>query len=84
MTNLMCLREKDILDALLFEPLNGWQLVSPTLEEEIVLLSEPKEAQVAAIFPPRCKEQDPKPKNVIELMGAAAEPQGTWVCLPPL
>ena len=82
MTDLKWFREENILDAMLFEPLDNQQLVSPNLEAEISHFSEPQEAQAAAIHPPRCKEQAPEPKNATELMVAAAESQGIWVCLP--
>ena len=84
MTNLIWFREEDVLDAMLFKPLDDWQLVSPTPEEEVVLLSEVQEAPAAALHPPRCKEWAPKPKNMTKPMGAVAEPQGMLVCPPPL
>ena len=78
MTNLVWFREEGILDAMLFKPLDDWHLLSPT-QEEIVLLGEPQEAQAAAIWPPRCEEWVPDPKNITESMEAEAEPQATLV-----
>ena len=79
----MWFREEDILDAMLFEPLDNWQLVSLIPEEKIMLLSEPQDTQVAVACPPRCQEKAPGPKNATKPMGAAPEPQGMWVCPPP-
>ena len=75
----MWFRKEDVLDAMLWEPLNNRQLAAPTMEKEIVLLSEPKEAQEAAIHSPRHKEWAPKPKNMTKPMGAVAEPLGICV-----
>ena len=83
MTNLMWFGEEDDLNAMLLEPVDNWQLASPTLEEETALLGEPKEAQATAACPPWHEEQAPKPKNVAKLREAVIEPWGTEVCLPP-
>ena len=75
MTDLMWFGEEDILDAMLFEPLDDWQLASPTPEEVIMLLSELQESQAAAVYPPMCKDSASEPKNTTKLMGTVAEPQ---------
>ena len=72
MMYLMWFGEEDILDTMLFKPLDDQQLASPIPEEEIMLLGELQEAQAAAISPPRCKEWAPKPKNMTKLVGASA------------
>ena len=68
---------------MLFKPLDDKQLASST-PKETALLSQPQEAQAAAICPPRCKECPPKPKNVTKPMVVVAELQGMQVCLPRL
>ena len=77
MTNLMWFTEEDLLDAMLLEPVDDQQVVSPTPEEETALLAEPQEAQAATTHPPRHEGWAPKPMNAAKLMEEATEPHGT-------
>ena len=75
MINLMWFTEEHVLDAMLLEPVDDWQLAFPNLEEDTMLLGKPQEAQAVATWPAICKVWAPKPKNAAKLMQAAMEPQ---------
>ena len=83
MMNLIQFMEEDVLDAMLLEPVDDWQLVSPTPEVETTLLCEPQEAEAEATCPPWHEEWAPEPENAAKQMEMVTEPQGMQVCLPP-
>ena len=74
MTNLMQFMEEDILDVMLLEPVDSWQLASPIIKEETMLLGDTQEAEAAAAYSPRCEEWVPEPENSAKHKEALTEP----------
>ena len=84
MANLMQFAEEDILEIPLVEPTDDMTIVSPTLEEEVTLLSKPPEAQATATCPLRHEEKAPKSESAARLGEAVTEPQSMQKCPLPL